>query len=105
MLRFANHSLNECRGVQPVEPPTLFPLGDPALDRADDFALALPRSLFIPTERQAICAAIASELYDSHSGIHDTLTLRRSPAALCSSLSLCRMSNLFLICTTLLLTV
>jgi hypothetical protein len=57
------------------------PLGYPALDRADDLALALPLSLFIPTALQALLADIPSTLDDPHPGIHYSFTPRRSRAA------------------------
>jgi len=53
-----------------VGAPSLRRLGDPTLDRAGDFALALRPGLFTPADRQALRAVGAAALYDSHSGVH-----------------------------------
>jgi hypothetical protein len=45
-------------------------LGDPALDRVGDFALALRPGLFNPAGRHALQASGAAALYDSYSGVH-----------------------------------
>jgi hypothetical protein len=53
-----------------VSAPSLRRLGNPTLDGADDFALALSRGLFILTGRHALQALYAAALYDSDSGVH-----------------------------------
>ena len=53
-----------------VSTPSLRRFGDPALDRACDFALALRPGLFTPADRQALQDLGAAALYDSYSGVH-----------------------------------
>jgi hypothetical protein len=64
------HWCKEDEGALFLSAPSLRRFGDPTLESADDFALALSHGLFTPAGRHALQAAGAAALYDSHSGVH-----------------------------------
>ena len=69
-MRSQRHGFKEDEGALFLSTPSLRRFGDPTLDSAGDFALALSHGLFTPADRQALQAAGAAALYDSHSGVH-----------------------------------